>query len=78
MAKVAYLITHQHSGSYLISHTPVTAAQATSFIHPQVIEKPPILPEPNWSYLEEPNQFSCMPQQQVIEHLTNNLMLAHA
>jgi hypothetical protein len=40
------------SGSYLVTKTPLTAAQASYLVAPPVIEKPPPLPEPDWTLLE--------------------------
>ncbi|KAF8496369.1 hypothetical protein F5888DRAFT_1634908 [Russula emetica] len=62
------------SGSYLISKTAVAAAQASYFIKPPVIEKPPPLPEPDWSLLRLENNVQYLSRAQLEdqqEKLTN-------
>jgi hypothetical protein len=67
------------SGSYLITKTPLTAAQASQIVMISVIEQPTPLLEPDWSLLALPDGTTHLSQAQVEqqnEKLTNSLRLA--
>jgi len=63
------------SGTYLISKTTVATAQASYFVKPLVIKKPPPLLYPDWSFLIPENDSQHLSQAQLEdwkEKLTNN------
>jgi DDE superfamily endonuclease len=67
------------SGSYLVSKTAVAAAQASYFVKPPVIEKPPPLPEPDWSLLRPESDVQHLSRAQLEdrqEKLLNSLRAA--
>jgi hypothetical protein len=65
------------SGSYLVSKTRITAAQASKIVVPPALERPPPLPSPDWSLLDswsEENGYRSQTQlQERIAQLTNAL-----
>ena len=68
------------SGSYLISKTPVTVAQASHFVNPPVIKKPPPMPEPDWLLLTSENNIQHLSRAQLEEQqerLIKSLRAAH-
>ncbi|KAF8589680.1 hypothetical protein K439DRAFT_1331847, partial [Ramaria rubella] len=66
------------SGSYLVSHTPITASQSLA---PPILEAPLALPEPDWSILNPATTNEYQSHLQLhsrVQELTANLHLTHS
>ncbi|KAI9452906.1 hypothetical protein F5148DRAFT_1152090 [Russula earlei] len=57
------------SGLYLVSQTHLTAAQASKLAASPVLEKPPPLPEPDWSLLETLDNNRYQTQEELKQHI---------